>query len=80
LRKLQHGGGGEHLVHRANSETSIHAVGNLVLAVGHAVRAGKNQLAALGNRNGPRKAVLARTMLEIGLQCRDSVLLAQPRG
>jgi len=79
LDELEHGDGGEHLVHRPDAELGRHLVLGARLPVGEAVGVGEDDLASLGHEGGPREAVLARGLVQLCAQRRQRLRLGEPR-
>ena len=67
LGELEHGGGGEHLIHGADAKAGIQPVGDAMLAVGQSVGAGEDQLVPFGDHHGSGEAVFGGALLDLGL-------------
>jgi hypothetical protein len=64
LHELQDGGGGEHLVHGAESKARVERVCDVSLAIGEAVRGHNERLAAAREEHGTRKTVGVGILIE----------------
>lgn len=75
---MQDRGSREHLIHGADPKSSIQLGRGFLFAIRQSISARKDRLAALRNRDGPRKAILGSPLLDFGLECRNGIRLAQP--
>src|ERR1051325_796601 len=79
LYKLKCGDGGEHLVHRSESEARLQRVRRFLLTICQSIRLRKNSLAILGDEDSAGKKISGHQVIDSLSQRRNQLTLAQVR-